>query len=241
MHALWYQQSDSSTGAVSTETGNTGRNRLIRRNGPANWNRAEQTDWSRLLVGPPMGYRGLFPPRNEMKFQYSPGRPLNGEFAEYFGQYIKFAAEEDDIADSLERQIADVRTMIASAEPESLRTPHDPYTWTITQAIGHLADQERVFGNRAGRFAAGDETELPGYDQDLMGNNGGYERCETADVLAEFEHLRCANILMFARLNEEQWQRQGTADGRQISVRAIAYLLAGHLRYHFEIFTKRLG
>ena len=63
-----------------------------------------------------------------MKFQHQPGRPEKGEYIDYFGKYIKLAAEEDDIAEAMERQIADLRTMIASSEPENLKVLHDPYT-----------------------------------------------------------------------------------------------------------------
>ncbi len=176
-----------------------------------------------------------------MKFQHQPGRPEKGEYIDYFGKYIKLAAEEDDIAEAMERQIADLRTMIASAEPENLKVLHDPYTWTITQALGHIVDSERIFGTRVGRFASGDDTTLPGFDQNVLADNGGWEHCDASDVFAEFEHLRRANMLMFARLNETQWKRQGSIDGQQISVRALAYLMLGHVRVHFEIFTKRLA
>lgn len=176
-----------------------------------------------------------------MSFQFEPGPPQPGEYIEYFGTYIQLAHEEQNLAGVLQQQIEDLRGLIGSADPNQLTTLHDPYTWTITQAVGHLVDSERIFGNRAGRFASGDETPLPGFDQNVACEDGGYDRCNMSDVFTEFEHLRQANTLMFGRLNEQQWLRQGTADGKPISVRAIAYLLVGHLRYHLEIFEKRLA
>ncbi len=175
-----------------------------------------------------------------MPFQSDPGRPSSDEYDAYYGQFLKFAADEPVIESVLTDQIVSVTSLVESTANEELRKVHPPYTWTLTQAIGHLCDQERVFGNRAARFASGDPSPLPGYDQEIMGNGGGYERCSPRIVVAEFEHLRRANLLMFARLDGEQWSRRGDCDGRSLSVRAIAYLLAGHFRYHFEIFEKRL-
>jgi hypothetical protein len=175
-----------------------------------------------------------------MQFQHNPGIPQPDEYAEYYGQYLKFAGDEPDIASVLQQQVADLHALVESNSGK-LKQPHPPYTWSITQAIGHLCDQERVFGNRAGRFASGDLVPLPGYDQEVMANGGGYERCATESVVAEFECLRRSNQLLFTRLNEEQWGRRSECDGRLLSVRAIAYLLAGHFRYHFQIFENRLA
>ncbi|MFK7821874.1 MAG: DinB family protein [Planctomycetaceae bacterium] len=174
-----------------------------------------------------------------MKFRTNPGIPSADEYAEYYGQYLKFAGDETDIADVLAEQVKALKELVAN-HPTQLQQVHSPYTWSVTQAVGHLCDQERVFGNRAARFAAGDLTSLPGYDQAVMGNGGGYERCEPGCVVEEFENLRRANQLLFARLDEEQWGRRGLCDERLLSVRAIAYLLAGHFRYHFAIFQQRL-
>ncbi len=176
-----------------------------------------------------------------MTFQPEPGPPADDEFDPYFSTYLSRAAEYDDLHAVLLKQIDQLRSLADRVPPQELTRAHPPFTWTITQACGHLVDQERIFGCRAARFASGDPTPLPGYDQDLIANNAGYERCTLDAVLDEFEHLRRANVLMFARLNPQQWTRSGLADGKSISVRAIAYLLASHLDYHYEIFTRRLS
>ncbi len=171
----------------------------------------------------------------------NPGQPHNDEYADYFHQYIQSALDEPDILMCLESQIGELRQLVQQTPADELTKPHPPYTWTITQAIGHLVDQERIFGYRAARFASSDPVELPGYDQEVITNNAGYERCNATSVLDEFEHLRRGNLLLFKRLNEQQWNLQGVAESKLISVRAIAYLLVGHVRYHARIFAKRLG
>ena len=176
-----------------------------------------------------------------MKFQHQPGRPEKGEYIDYFGKYIKLAAEEDDIAEAMERQIADLSTMIASAEPENLKDLHDPYTWTIKQVLGHVIDVEKVFGGRAHRIAFGGDESLPGFDHDKFVNDYDYSSVPLADLLTEFEHSRIVNKLMFNRLTPEMWERKGECSGKKISVRAIACLLAGHFIHHVGIAKQRMA
>lgn len=171
----------------------------------------------------------------------NPGQPQTDEYAAYFHTYIESALSEPDIMEALENQIAEMRQLVQQTPAEELTKPHPPYTWTITQALGHLVDQERIFGYRAARFASNDPVELPGYDQEIITNNAGYERCDANVVVDEFEHLRRGNLLLFARLSEQQWSLRGVCEGKSISVRAIAYLLVGHLRYHADIFERRLA
>lgn len=176
-----------------------------------------------------------------MKSNVIPGTPDASEYAPYFHQYLRFASDEQDIAAALTGQVDLLRQLLQRAEPGELTRLHEPYTWTITQVIGHLVDQERIFGNRIARFASGDPTELPGYDQNLIADNAGYECCAATDLLEELDCLRRGNLWMFSRLTPEQWDRRGTAEGKVLSVRAGAYLLAGHLIYHLNILKNRLG
>lgn len=176
-----------------------------------------------------------------MKFAVNPGPPRPDEYAEYYHQYLQTALDVSDIAEALRGQIAELKQLVDSTPADELTKVHPPYTWTVTQAIGHLVDQERIFGNRAARFASGDQTPLPGYDQALIANNAGYHRCSAEQLLTELEHLRCSNLLLFSRLDEQQWSFAGIADDRRLSVRSIAYLLVGHMDYHVRIFRQRLS
>jgi hypothetical protein len=106
--------------------------------------------------------------------------------------------------------------------------------------LGHLCDGERVFGYRALRFSRGDETELSGFDENFYVNNAEFDRYPWSELVAEFDALRQANYLMLKNLGAEAWQRRGVASGNPVSVRALAYILVGHVRHHGRIMESRL-
>lgn len=167
-------------------------------------------------------------------------RPIAGEYADYYDQYLNLATESDIVA-ALENQIQEFRSVFQSKPEELMGELHEPYTWTIKQALGHVIDNERIFGYRAARFAAGDQTGLVGYEQDEYVANVDYSKVTCAALMDELEYVRRGNLAMYRRMLPDYWDRAGEADGKLISVRAIAYLLVGHLRHHFNIFEKRLA
>ena len=117
---------------------------------------------------------------------------------------------------------------------------HDPYTWTIRQVIGHLIDAERVFAYRALRFAMGDATPLPGFDQDAYVAAADYSQVPLQNLAEEMFMLRQANLGMFLRFSDKGWASSGEADGKSMSVRALAYVMVGHVRHHLRIIEKRV-
>ena len=169
-----------------------------------------------------------------------PGRPEAGEFLHYFEPYIA-KAEGDLILPQLEKQMDRVRSVLNSLSTEQVNTLHEPYTWTIKQVIGHCVDSERVFGYRAGCFAAGDQTSLPGFDQDDFVRQTDYDPvCMTA-LIEELDSLRQSNLAMFRRQNSETWMRKGMGDGKVMTVRAAAFILVGHVNHHLQIIEKRIA
>ena len=134
-----------------------------------------------------------------------------------------------------------LRTLLSAADPAELDKLHAPYTWTIKQVLGHLIDTERVFGYRAARFATGDDTPLPGFDQDQFVANMDYSAVPFSRLLDELDYLRKGHLLMFSRFDGACWTQMGQADGKQMSTRAAAYIMAGHIRHHQRIVEKRLA
>ena len=170
----------------------------------------------------------------------NPGRPEPGEYVEYFDTYISLVQEEN-IFDALEQQIETLNEFVSRVPADQLAVLHAPYTWTIKQVFGHCVDTERVFGYRAGRFAAADTASLPGFDQDEFVAHTDYDSVELAKLNEELVALRQSNLLMLQRQSETSWLRSGVADGKSMTVRAAAYILVGHVRYHLNIVAKRLG
>ncbi len=111
--------------------------------------------------------------------------------------------------------------------------------WTIRQIVGHLIDGERVFGYRALCIARGETQDLPGFDQDEYMPNAPYEHVELEDLLSEFRLVRLSNIAMLRTLDETAWTRMGMANGAPVSVRALVYIMVGHVRHHMGVLRER--
>lgn len=167
-------------------------------------------------------------------------RPDPSEYGEFYAGYVAHVPEDDVLA-VLEAQIEEIGRLAAAvpAERESFR--YAPGKWSVRQVFGHLADGERVFGYRATCIARGDDTPLPGYDQDAYMALAPFDEVPVAELADELVTLRRANLPTFRRLAPEDWSRRGTASGQPVTVRALAYVLAGHLRHHLRILDERYG
>ena len=167
-------------------------------------------------------------------------RPDKTEHAAFYSKYIDLVPETDVLA-AMAAQLDDALALWRSVSEAQGDVCHPPYTWTVKQVIGHLTDGERIFGYRALRFARGDATPLPGFEENDYAKSGGYERLALADVVSEFEAVRRSSLWLFRNLPEAAWARAGDANGNRISVRALAYILVGHVRHHGGILRKRLA
>jgi hypothetical protein len=166
--------------------------------------------------------------------------PTDSEYAEFYGLYIG-RVPDGDIVEFLELQLEQFQAVLGSIDEQSASVIHDPYTWTIKQVVGHLIDAERVFGYRALRFASGDDRAIPGMEQNAWVENSDYVTPTLSALVDELAYSRRANLCFFKRLRADAWDRKGTADGKEMTVRAIAYCLVGHITHHLEIIKSRIG
>jgi hypothetical protein len=167
-------------------------------------------------------------------------RPDPTEYAGYFSKYVDLVPEPD-ILPVLATQLDETLAFLRAVPESQSSILHPPYTWTVKDVVGHLADGERVFGYRALRFARGDATPLPGFDENNYARSAEYARLALADVVSEYEAVRRSNVLMFRNLPAAAWDRAGKASDNHLSVRALAYILVGHTRHHGAILRKRLS
>lgn len=161
--------------------------------------------------------------------------PAPDEHAPYHVGYVSLVPE-GTILDLLAAQINATCALLASAQADFRPTPAD---WSIAEVVGHLADTERVFAYRALRFARGDATPLPSFDQDHFVAHAGFAQRPLADLLDEFTAVRHTTLMLFRSLDEAAWRRQGVANNDAISVRAMAYIIAGHELHHVADFRNR--
>jgi uncharacterized damage-inducible protein DinB len=164
--------------------------------------------------------------------------PGANEYVPYYGKYISLVPEGDVVA-TLSRQLDDTVALLRGLTEEQAESRYAPDKWSVKEVVGHILDTDRIFGHRAFRFARNDQTPLPGYEQDDYVRAGEFFNRRFDDLIQEFEHVRRANLYLLRSLSETAWLRRGIASESEVSVRALAYILAGHERHHVEIIRTR--
>lgn len=167
-------------------------------------------------------------------------RPAPSEYESFYQGYID-RVPPGDVRDLLRAQQETFRRLpeLVPADREEHR--YAPGKWSVRQVIGHLGDAERAFGFRAFCFSRGEQAALPGFDENHYVATAGSDRRSLADLADELTLLRGANVRLFAALGEEGWAGAGTANGKQVTVRALAYILVGHAAHHFAVLRERYG
>ena len=165
-------------------------------------------------------------------------RPGPDEFAPYYGRYIT-RVRDGQIVATLREQLGDTLGLLR-AIPES-RGGHRyaEGKWSIRECIGHMSDTERVFAYRAMRFARDDRTALPGFDENAFVANSAFDQRTLSSLADEFEAVRRATVALFDPLTPDELLRRGTASDNPVSVRALAWIIAGHELHHREILATR--
>lgn len=165
------------------------------------------------------------------------GRPEPGEYAPYYGKYVDLV--KGDARQALSRQIRNSLELLRSVSEDASRRRYQSGKWSLREMVGHVIDAERIFAYRALRFARGDATELPGFEQDDYAAAARSDERPWSDLLTELELVRRANILMFDSFDRDAWLRRGVASGNPITVRALAYIMAGHELHHMSVARER--
>lgn len=165
-------------------------------------------------------------------------RPDSTEYAPYFEKYVSLVPE-GDIVTTLGKQIEDTLGLLRGLSEAQGDLRYAPGKWSVKEVIGHLIDAERIFAYRALRFARGDQTPLPGFDENGYAANSGYGLRSLADIAEEFELVRKSNLYLFKNLDGESAARRGLSNNNEISVRALAYVTAGHELHHVGIIRSR--
>jgi hypothetical protein len=167
-------------------------------------------------------------------------RPTTSEYAPFYETYVSLVTEHDPMP-VLQTQPRELETLAAAVPLDRETYRYAPGKWSIREIFGHIADAERVFGYRAFCISRGEQAPLPSFDQDAYVARSGFDAYPLADLLAEFNTLRGSNLAVLRRLAEDDWNRTGTASGATVSVRALAFILAGHVRHHMRALRSRYG
>src|ERR1044072_4113722 len=161
-------------------------------------------------------------------------RPQNSEAAEYDFKYIDLVPSDDVVAAFKDQFGKTVGFLEGISEEQSLKS-YAPGKWTIREVLNHVNDGERLFLSRAFWFARGFQDALPSFEQDIAVKFAKANETSWASLLEEFKTVRAATISFFDNLPEEAWSRSGIASDNPVTVRAIAYIIAGHVAHHVNV------
>jgi uncharacterized damage-inducible protein DinB len=158
-------------------------------------------------------------------------RPEPTEFAEYYGNYVS-KVPGTDVVGVLESQRLQMLQLFAGRSERDGSFRYAPGKWTVKEVLGHITDTERIFTYRALRIARGDQTPLPGFEQDDFVKKGAFSERTLADLSEEFAAVRSASLALFRSFPEAAWSRRGVASQKEVTVRALAFMTAGHQIHH---------
>jgi hypothetical protein len=165
-------------------------------------------------------------------------RPGPDEYAPYYEKYVSLISEDDVLA-TLEKQPPGLVALLSARNEADGDLRYAAGKWSVKEVLGHVIDTERVFGYRALRIARNDQTPMEGFEQDDYVKYGPFGQCSLAALVAEFKSVRLATLSLFRGLHEAAWVRRGVANKNEVSVRAIAYIIAGHELHHKKILQEK--
>lgn len=167
-------------------------------------------------------------------------RPAPDEYADFYAGYVD-AAPDGDVVTTLERHGAELVALLRAVPAEREDHPYAPGKWSVREIALHLADSERVFQYRAVHIARGDPAPLPDMDQDAWARGADVGARTLADLADELAAVRASTVTLFRGLPDAAWERRGMASTHEVSVRALAWMTAGHGIHHGRVLVERYG
>lgn len=160
------------------------------------------------------------------------------EYNSYYSNYI-LILDETELLEALKNTEEEFMAFIKEVPEDKLLYRYAEGKWTVKEVIQHLIDTERIFTYRALRFARNDQTDLPGYEQDDYIPFSGANTRSREELLVDFKATRLNSVSLFHTFSDEMLMRSGTADGNLMSVRAIGFIISGHLKHHLKVLRER--
>lgn len=165
-------------------------------------------------------------------------RPADDEYLAYYGRYIA-QVPDGDLRETLEGQLAETVMLLNGVGEAGAGTRYAPGKWSVKQVVGHLTDAERIFAYRAVCAARGETGGLPAFDENRYVDNAHFDARSLNSLLGELTAVRRATLALLHNLDDEELMRRVTANDAPVSVRALAWIIAGHERHHTTIIRER--
>ncbi len=167
-------------------------------------------------------------------------KPQPNEYAPFYANYVALADSMGaDVLQTLAALGPSTFQTFSSLNPDRQDYAYASGKWTIKQLLNHLIDAERIFAYRLLRLLRGDQTPLPGFDENTYADNADLSNRTLSNLAIEFKAVREANLFLYKTVTDEQSLLTGTASGSQVSVRALLYIIAGHELHHLNILKER--
>jgi uncharacterized damage-inducible protein DinB len=166
-------------------------------------------------------------------------KPMEGEFNPYAIMYIKLLPDDGLVLKQLKENFKKVKEFVLSLPHDKLNYRYAQNKWTIKEILVHIMDDERIYAYRALRIARNDKTPLPGFEQEDYIPFSKANKRSLNNIFQEYKTIRNATLSLFASLNKEDLMRIGTANNHPVSVRALAYHIAGHELHHVNVIKER--
>jgi hypothetical protein len=167
--------------------------------------------------------------------------PAADEYGTSYAGYVSQVPPGTNILEFLARQQADMMSRFRVVPETRGGHRYAPGKWSVKELVVHLSDVERIFTYRALRVARSDATPLPGFDENTYAPASGADAQPLEALVSEWCAVRQATIALFRHLPPDAWLRRGTASGQPVSVRALAWMTAGHVRHHLGVLEERYG
>ena len=165
-------------------------------------------------------------------------RPREGEYLPYYGGYIALVPE-GDILQTMIQQNDSTLALLGSLSESQGGHRYALDKWSIKELVAHVSDAERIFADRALRFARSDSTPLPGFEENDYVRNGGFDAFSLADIAKGLANVRQSTVSLFQLMLEDATARRGKANNAEVSVRALAYMIVGHEIHHLNVLRTR--
>jgi uncharacterized damage-inducible protein DinB len=164
-------------------------------------------------------------------------RPQPDEYSAFAARYVDLVGDAP-ILEILKKHQQSTYEIFTGISADKAGYAYAEGKWTIKQVLGHMADTERIFAYRALAFSR-EVIELPGFDQDVYMEGATFNDRTLEDLANEFKTVRESSLYLFKSLTENQSTQKGIASGNPVSVRALAYMIAGHELHHIKILKER--
>jgi hypothetical protein len=165
-------------------------------------------------------------------------RPQPNDYASFYEKYVSLVPGTD-ILGTLEAQRMLTSQLLGARSEREGNFRYAPDKWTVKEVVGHLIDSERVFAYRAMRIGRNDKTPIEGFEQDDYVKNGSFNDRTLEDLAEEFDLVRGCTLALFLGLNGDAWSRRGSANKNEVTVRALAYIIAGHELHHRRVLEEK--